>query len=114
MATRVTLANVARVSAGVVAIVWALFGLGDALAAGLGRGLDPSEIVAVAVNAALIAAAVLAFVRVRFWQAAIIITTLAVTADRIVGILGTGDWWLVLSSVAMFLAIVGICAVARN
>ena len=114
MATRVTLANVARVSAGVVAIVWALFGLGDALAAGLGRGLDPSEIVAVAVNAALIAAAVLAFFRARFWHAAMILAMLAVTADRIVGILGTGDWWLVFASVAMLFAIIGICAVART
>lgn len=114
MATPVSLANVARVSVGVVAIVWALFGLGDALAAGLGRGLDPTEIVAVAVNVALIAAAALAFVRVRFWHVAIIVSTLAVTADRIVGILGTGDWWLMLSSVAMFFAIVGICAVART
>jgi hypothetical protein len=114
MATRVYLANIARVSVGVVAIVWALLGLADALAAGLGRGFDPSEIVAVAVNALLIAAAVLAFARARFWHAAIIVSTLGVTVDRIVGVLGTGDWWVMLSSAAMLCAIVGISAVARN
>ncbi len=114
MATPVSLANVARVSVGIVAIVWALLGLGDALAAGLGRGLDAPEIVAVAVNAALIAGAVLAFMRARFWHAAMIGAAVVVTADRIVGILGTGDSWLVLSSVAMLCAIAGITLVAKS
>lgn len=114
MATRVSLANIARFSVGVVAIVWALLGLGDALAAGMGRGIDVSVGVAVVVNGALIVSALFAFARTRFWRVAIVASTIAVTADRVVGILGTGDWWLVLSSVAMLVAVVGISSVGRG
>jgi len=114
MATRVSIANVARFSVGIVAIVWALLGLGDALAAGMGRGVDGAVVAAVIVNAALILSGFSAFARLRFWRSAMIVSTVAVAADRVVGILGTGDWWLVLSSVAMLAAVIGISAVARG
>lgn len=114
MATRVSIANVARFSVGTVAIVWALLGLGDALAAGMGRGVDGAVVAAVIVNAALILSGFLAFARLRFWRVAMIVCTVAVTVDRVVGILGTGDWWLALSSIAMLAAIIGISAIARG
>jgi hypothetical protein len=114
MATRVSLANVARIAVGIVAIVWALLGLGDALAAGMGRVIDLAVIAAVIVNCLLVVAGSFALIRFRFWYAALITATLLVTVDRVLGIIGTGDWWLGLSSVAMLLAIVGISAVARD
>lgn len=114
MATRLSLAHISRVSVGIVAIVWALLGLGDALAAGMGRGADPAVVAALILNPLLIASAVLAFVKARFWRALMIAVTIAVTADRIVQILGTGDWWLAASSIAMLLAIIGISSVAKT
>jgi hypothetical protein len=114
MATRVSLANIARFSVGILAIVWALLGLGDALAAGMGRGFDMTVVAAVMVNGALIVAALFAFARARFWRAAIVVSTTAVTADRVVSVLGTGDWWLALSSVAMLAAVIGISSIGRS
>jgi hypothetical protein len=114
MATRISLANVARIAVGVVAAVWALLGLGDALAAGMGRSIDRAAVAAIIVNSLLIGAGFSAFVRFRFWYAALITATLLVTLDRIFSVFGTGDWWLGLSSIAMMLAVLGISAVARS
>jgi hypothetical protein len=114
MATRVSVANVARIAVGAVAIIWALLGLGDALAAWMGRGVDLAVAAAVITNGLLIVAAFLTFARARLWFATMIVTTALVTVDRILAILGTGDWWLGLSSIAMFIAVCGISAVARD
>src|SRR5579863_5220572 len=103
MATPVSLANVARIAAGVVAIVWALLGLGNALAAGTGRGFDASVIAAVVVNLALIVAAAFAFVRVRPWFVAMAVTAIAVTVDRLIGVVAAGDFWLGATSIAMLI-----------
>ena len=80
----------------------------------MGRGADAIVVAAVIVNSLLIASAVLAFAKVRYWRAFMIAVTLGVTAVRIVQILGTGDWWLAASSVAMLVAIAGISSVART
>jgi hypothetical protein len=114
MATRVSLANVARIAVGVVAIVWALLGLGDALAAGMGRAVDVTVIAAVIANGLLIVAALLTFVRFRFWYPTLIVCTVLVTIDRLLGVAGAGDWWLGLNSLAMLLAVVGISMVGRD
>ena len=114
MATRVSLANVARVAVGIVAMAWALLGLGDALAAGMGRSLDVSVIAAVIVNGLLIAAAASVFVRYRYWYAALVVSTVLVTADRLLQVVSSGDWWLGLSSVAMLFAVLGIAWVGRG
>jgi hypothetical protein len=114
MATRVSLANVARISVGVIAMAWALLGLGDALAAGMGRSVDFGVIAAVIANGLLIAAAISVFFRFHYWYAALVAATVVVTADRLLTVVGTADWWLGLSSVAMLLAVLGISAVARK
>jgi hypothetical protein len=114
MATRVSLANVARIAVGVVAIVWALLGIGDALAAGMGRAMDAAAVAAVIVNGLLVVTALLTFVRFRFWYPLLIVCTVFVTIDRLLGVAAAGDWWLGLSSVAMLLAVVGISMVARD
>jgi hypothetical protein len=114
MATRVSLANIARIAVGVVAIVWALLGIGDALAAGMGRVVDVAVVAAVIVNGLLIVAALLTFMRFRFWYPTLIVCTVLVTIDRLLGVVSAGDWWLGLNSVAMLIAVVGISMVARG
>jgi hypothetical protein len=113
MATRISLATIARVCAGLVAAVWALLGLGSALAAGTGHGFDAFVAIAVAVNLALALSAVFAFTNMRNWRAAMILSLVAVTVERIIYILGSGDLWLAVSSVAMLVAVVGIVLVAQ-
>jgi hypothetical protein len=114
MATPVSLANVARVAVGIVTLVWALLGLGNALAAGMGRTVDLTVVAGVIVNCLLLAAAVLAFARGRYWYASIIAATVLVTIDRLLGAFGSGDWWLGLTNVAMLLAVFGIATVGRE
>ncbi len=113
MAKRISLASIARVSAGAITIIWALLGLGNALAAVTGHGLDALIGIGAAVNIALIVSAILAFTNARAWRAVMIASMLAVTADRIVNILGADDYLLALSSVVMLIAVAGITMVAR-
>lgn len=114
MATPISIANVARVSVGVVATIWALLGLGDALAAATAHGVDALVAAALGANAALIAGAAMAFANLRNWRAVVVGATVAVTAERILYILGTGDYLVALSSVVMLAAVIGISAVART
>ena len=114
MATPISIANVARVAVGVVATLWALLGLGDALAAATAHGVDAFVMAAIGVNAALLGGAVMAFAGVGAWRAIVIASMAAVTIDRVISVLGTGDYLLIASSVAMFVAVLGIAAVARS
>jgi hypothetical protein len=113
MATPISIANIARVSVGVVTTLWALLGLGDGFAAATGHGIDALVIAAIAVNLALIAAAFMAFSNAPRWRAMLITAMVLVTTDRIVYVLGTGDYLLAASSVVMLIAVAGICLVAR-
>ena len=114
MATPISIANIARVSVGVVTTIWALLGLGDAFAAATGHGIDALVTAAIAVNLALVAAAVMAFASAPRWRAVVIAAMAVVSAERIVYVLGTGDYVLALSGVVMLAAVIGICAVARS
>ncbi len=114
MATPISIANIARVAAGAVATIWALLGLGDALAAVTAHGVDVLGAVAMALNAALLAGAAMAFGNLRRWRAVLIAAMAAVTADRMLYVLGTGDYWFAASSIAMLAAVIGIAAVART
>lgn len=113
MATPISIANIARVAVGVVATLWALLGLGDALAAATAHGVDGFVAASIAVNAALMGGAIMAFGKLASWRAVVIASMAAVTVDRLISVLGTGDYLLTVSSVAMFAAIVGIAAVAK-
>jgi hypothetical protein len=114
MATPISIANIARVSVGVVSMIWALLGLGDAFAAAMGHGIDALVAAALAVNLALVLGAVMAFASASRWRAVVIGAMALVTAERLVYVLGTGDYLLALSSVVMLAAVIGICAVARS
>lgn len=114
MATPISIANIARAAVGVVTTIWALLGLGDAFAAATGHGIDALVAAAIAVNLALIAGAVMAFANAPRWRAVAIVAMAVVTAERIVYVLGTGDYLLALSSLVMLVAVIGICAVARS
>jgi len=114
MATRISIANIARVSVGVVAMVWAALGLGDALAAATARGLDAFVGVEIAANVALVGTALMAFVGSRRWRAANTLAMLAVTLVRLYSVLGTGDYLLGAASIAMLAAVIGIAAVAKT
>jgi hypothetical protein len=114
MATPISIANIARVSVGVVSTIWALLGLGDAFAAATGHGFDGLVIAAIVVNLALVAGAVMTFANAPRWRTVVIAAMLAVTAERIVYVLGTGDSLLAVSSVVMLAAVIGISAVART
>jgi hypothetical protein len=114
MATRISLANVARASAGIVAALWALLGMLNAFAAASGRGFDPLVVVEIIVNAALLASAVLAFTNLRNWRPIMIGAVLLVTTQRIVDVLRSGEVWLALPSVAMLAAVVLITVVAKQ
>ncbi|MDQ6767616.1 MAG: hypothetical protein M3Z41_07380 [Candidatus Eremiobacteraeota bacterium] len=113
MATPISIAHVARVAVSVVATIWAVLGLGDALAAATAHGIDAFVATAIAVNAALLCGAVMAFANAGSWRAVVIVAMTAVTADRILSVLGTGDYLLALSSVVMLVAVIAIAAVAR-
>jgi hypothetical protein len=114
MATRISIANIARVSVGVVVTVWAALGLGDALAAATARGIDPFVALEIAVNAVLAGAAVMAFAGSRRWRAANMLAMVAVTLVRLYSVLGTGDYLLGAASIAMLAAVVGIAVVAKT
>jgi hypothetical protein len=114
MATPISIANIARVAVGVVASIWALLGLGDALAAATAHGVDALGAAAIVLNVALIVGAVMTFANVRSWRAVVITSMVAVTLDRMLYVLGTGDYWLAASSAAMLAAVIGIAAVART
>lgn len=112
MATPISIANIARVAAGVVAMLWAFVGIGDALAAVTARGLDAvlgAEIVA---GIALVAGAAMALTRRRRWRPLVVVAAAALTLVRFLSVLGTAGALLAVSSLAMFLAIAVIVAVA--
>ncbi len=113
MATPIALSNIARFCAGGVALIWALLGLGDALAALTTERIDVLIGAAIVANVALIIAAVYTFLNARRWRPAIVATMAVVTIVRIVPAVGTSDYLSVGVSVAMFAAIVGIVATAR-
>jgi hypothetical protein len=108
MAKRVSLASLARYGAGAVSITWAVLGLADALAAGLGRGADAGIIVEAAVNVILMLAALLAVVGVRSWRPLVLGGATVVTADRLLTVAAAGDLWLGVSSIAMLVALAAI------
>jgi len=97
MATPISIANIARVAAGAIALLWALVALGDALAALTARGLDVLLAAEIATGAALATGAVMSFGRRRWWRPVLVIA---------------GDTLLVTTSVAMFAAIAAVAAVA--
>ncbi len=108
MAKRVPLASLARYGAGAVSILWALLGLANAVAAGLGRGTDAGVIVEAAVNVILMLAALSAVAGVRSWRPLVLGGAAAVTADRLLTVAAAGDLWLGVSSVAMLGALAAI------
>jgi len=112
MATPISIANIARVAAGAIALLWALVALGDALAALTARGLDVLLAAEIATGAALATGAVMSFGRRRWWRPVLVIAAAALTVARLVSVLGTGDTLLVTTSVAMFAAIAAVAAVA--
>jgi hypothetical protein len=114
MATPISIANIARIAVGVVATIWALMGLGDALAAATAHGVDVFVAAALAVNTALIGGAVMAFANITNWRIVTVVAMSAVTVDRVLYVLGTGDYLLAISSVVMLAAVIGIAAVARR
>jgi len=114
MATPISIANIARVAVGFVATIWAILGLGDALAAGSAHGVDALVAVALVVNAALVCSAVMAFANITGWRIVMIVAMGAVTADRFLYVVGTGDYLLATISVVMLVAVVAIAAVARR
>lgn len=113
MATPISIANIARVAAGVVTTLWALLGLGDALAAVTARAPDGLLAFAIAAHVALLAGAAMAFAGLRRWRPVVIVAMVAVTAYRFVSVLGTGDYLLAITAVAMLVAVLAIAAVAR-
>ena len=114
MATPISIANSARVAVGFVATIWAILGLGDALAALSAHGVDALVSAALIVNAALICGAALAFANVTGWRVVMIVAMSAVTADRLLYVVGTGDYLLATISIVMLAAVVAIAAVARR
>ena len=114
MATPISIANIARIAVGIVATIWAILGLGDALAAGSAHGVDVLVAMALVVNAALLCGAVMAFANASGWRIVTIVAMGAVTADRILYVVGTGDYLLATISVVMLAAVVAIAAVARG
>jgi hypothetical protein len=114
MATPISIANIARVAVGFVATIWAILGLGDALAAGSAHGVDALVAAAFVVNAALVGGAVMAFANITGWRIVLIVAMVAVTGDRLLYVVGTGDYLLATISVVMLAAVVSIAAVARR
>ena len=112
MATPISIANIARVAAGAIALVWALVALGDAVAALTARGPDALLAAELATGAALATGAVMSFGRRRWWRTVLVSAAAALTVVRLVSVLGTGDVLLVATSVAMLVAITGIAMVA--
>lgn len=107
--------SIARYAAAIAAALWAMLGLGNAYATGLGRGVDAFVIFAVVVNVALIIAAGLAVVNAQRWRVALITAVGAVTVDRIVNVIGTSSNTLtILSSVIVLAALVGITLMASQ
>jgi hypothetical protein len=103
--------SIARYGAGVGAAIWAMLGLGNAYATGLGRGVDVLVMTAVIVNVALIIAAALTFVNAALWRASLI----AAMAVVIVNAIGTSANSLtVVSSVIVLIALIGITVMARR
>ncbi|MBV8460242.1 MAG: hypothetical protein JO009_05070 [Candidatus Eremiobacteraeota bacterium] len=112
MATPISIANIARVAAGALALVWALVALGEALAALTARGVDVLLAAEIATAALLATGALMSFGRRRWWRFVLVIAAAALTVVRLVSVLGTGDTLLVATSVAMFVAIAVVAAVA--
>ena len=81
MSRKIPNPSIARFAAAIAAALWAMLGLGNAYATGLGRGVDAFVIVAVIANVALIIAAALAFVNAQRWRVALIVAASVVTAD---------------------------------
>ena len=79
MATPISIANIARVAAGAIALLWALVALGDALAALTARGLDVLLAAEIATGAALATGAVMSFGRRRWWRPVLVIAAAALT-----------------------------------
>ena len=94
--------------------MWALLGLGDALAAETAHGIDALVSAALVVNAALMAGAALALANARSWKVVVIAAMVAVTVHRIVYVWGTGDYLFAISSIIMLAAIIAIATVARS
>lgn len=112
MAIPISIANIARVAAGCVAMLWALIGIGDALAAVTARGLDTLLAAEIIAGCALAVGAATALTRRWRWRPLVIAAVAALTVVRLLSALGTADALLAGTSIAMFLAITLIVAVA--
>jgi hypothetical protein len=77
--------GVSRFVAGTLAALWAMAGLASDYAALAALGPTAAIIIAIVVNASLVFAASLAFVRARSWRHFLLAALLCVTADRIAG-----------------------------
>jgi hypothetical protein len=107
--------SIARFAAAIAAALWAMLGLGNAYATGLGRGVDAFVIVAVIANVALIIAAALAFVNAQRWRVALIVAASVVTADRILNVIGTSSNGLtIFSSAIVLVALVAMAQMANQ
>ncbi|MDQ6780831.1 MAG: hypothetical protein M3Z37_06735 [Candidatus Eremiobacteraeota bacterium] len=115
MSRKIPNPSIARYAAVVAAALWAVLGLANAYATGLGRGVDAFVIVAIVVNVALIIAAALTFVNASYWRIALIVALTIVTLDRILNVIGTGANGLtVVSSVFVLVALITISLMARQ
>ena len=114
VAKKIPGASIARYAAAIVAAIWAMLGLGNAYATGLGRGVDIFVIVAVVVNVALIIAAARTFVNARAWRIALIGTVVLVTLDRLLNVIGTGAHLTALSSVIILIVLVAIVLMSHE
>ena len=115
MAKKIPNPGIARYGAATGAAIWAVLGLGNAYATGLGRGVDAFVVAAVVVNVALIIAAALAFVNAPSWRVALFGAALVVTFDRVVNAVGTNASGLtIISSVIIVLALGALILMARE
>ena len=114
MATPISIANIARVAAGAVAMLWALFGLADVIAGVAARGFDALLAVELGLDLVLAAGAIMALAKKSHWARVIIAAAAAVTIVRVLSVRGTNEPLFAVTSVVMFGAIVGIAFVAMR
>jgi hypothetical protein len=112
MATPISIANIARIAAGLISMLWAIIAIGDAFAALTARGGDATLVLEIVAGFALFVAAAMALGRRGKWRAWIVVAAAALTLVRLMSVLGAGDALLVTTSIAMFAAIAGTVAAA--
>ena len=102
-------ASEARFVAGALAALWGMLGLTLAYTFASLYGVKAAIAAAVLFNIALVSAAALAFVNAPRWRAAMILSVVLVTLDRMFNMIFTGaNAWGVIIDLAAFLAIAAI------